>query len=332
MTPLILAVVTALLPLEKDVTFKGVGEIELKGTLLLPADAKGPAPGVLLLPGSGPTDRNGNQLPGMTTDLHKQIAERLVAAGIASLRFDKRAIRHYAPQWPKDFAQIGEFFSFDKFVGDAKAAWTFLRSQKEVDPKRTAIGGHSEGGLITSQIAFDTAGKPDAPPALMLMATAGRTLDILVREQVTAGMRRAGMSAEAQKPFTDYLDAAIPMIKAEAKAPPNPPAGLAALFNPSAFRILQAYFTVDPTKLLAPYEGKVLILQGEKDIQILATRDLPALEKTLKGRKKGSVESFIVPSASHNFKKVGDVDKEPGFEGPAEPAALERIVAFMKGL
>src|SRR5436309_15501621 len=73
---------------EREVTFAGAGGLQLHGTLVLPSGTKGKAPGVLLLSGSGPTDRNGNQLPQIVTDLLKQIAERLAADGYASLRFD----------------------------------------------------------------------------------------------------------------------------------------------------------------------------------------------------------------------------------------------------
>src|SRR5688500_9758350 len=79
-------------PMPLEVSFTGAGGLKLNGTVLLPSggrDQKFPA--VLLLPGSGPTDRNGNQPPVLVTDLLKQIADRLAAEGIASLRFDKRS-------------------------------------------------------------------------------------------------------------------------------------------------------------------------------------------------------------------------------------------------
>src|SRR5262245_46384223 len=89
----------------REVTFDSDG-LKLEGTFELPIGVTGRAPAVLLLPGSGPTDRNGNSRLGITTDLLKQIAEELAKNGIASLRFDKRAIAHYSSNWPKDIKEM----------------------------------------------------------------------------------------------------------------------------------------------------------------------------------------------------------------------------------
>lgn len=312
-----------------DVTFMGVGGIDLRGTLLVPKAAK-PAPAVLLLPGSGPTDRNGNQPPAITTNLLKDIAEHLEKQGIASLRFDKRAAHVYSAVWPKSLSAMDEFFKWENFAGDAKAALAFLGKQPGVDAKRLVVVGHSEGGLIAAQIAADTAGKPSAPAALVLMGTAGRRLDIVIDEQVKASLNRSGLSVEAQKPYLDYMAKAIASLKATATVPPNPPAGMAGLFNASAAKLLQSYFTLEPTQLLAKFRGPVLILQGEKDVQISKDRDTPLLERALKPR--GKVEVVIIPSASHNFKKVNDAQKEMGFSGPVVAPTLAKLATFVKSL
>ena len=93
----------------REVKFESHG-LMLEGTLQMPIGVAGKAPAVLLLPGSGPTDRNGNSMLGITTDLYKQIAEELAKNGIASLRFDKRAIRQYAANWPKDIPALSKYF------------------------------------------------------------------------------------------------------------------------------------------------------------------------------------------------------------------------------
>ena len=81
---------------ERRVGFAGAQGLELQGSLALPAATpQEGSPALLLLPGSGPTDRDGNQPPFLTTNLLKQIAERLAEEGVASLRFDKRAARTY---------------------------------------------------------------------------------------------------------------------------------------------------------------------------------------------------------------------------------------------
>lgn len=313
-----------------QVTFKGAGGLVLQGTLLQPDTTKGPVPAVLLLPGSGPTDRDGNQLPTVATNLLKEFAETLSANGFATLRFDKRATKAYVASFPKDVKAQNDFFAWDKFVGDAKGALRFLGSQKGVDPKRLFIIGHSEGSMIAGQIGHDLNGKPGCPAGLVLMGAPGRTLGPVIREQVLASLNRAKMAAEAQKPYVSYLDEAIALISQGKDPPPNPPMGLGALFPPSAIKLMQSYFTNDPAITASSFSGPVLIVQGQKDIQVLARKDTPRLLAALKARKKGQVEAFIVPSASHNLKQVKDENVEPGFTGPVVPTAIEKVVGWLK--
>lgn len=315
----------------KDVTFTGAGGMELVGTLAMPASDK-PVAAALLLPGSGPTDRDGNQLPAIRTDLLKDIAQHLESQGIASLRFDKRAAHGYMAKWPKTLPEMDEFFKWQNFAEDAKAALRFLAKQPGVDPKRVVVIGHSEGGLITAQIVSDTVGKPEEPAGIVLMATAGRRLDIVIREQVIASLTRTGMNETAQKPYIDYMDAAIASLKEKATVPPNPPAGMAGLFNASAAKLLQSYFTLEPTEMLSRFTGPALVVQGESDVQISKDRDMPLLEKALKGRVKGSVEVVLVPGASHNFKKVTNPQAELGMTGPVAEPTLAKISEFIKKL
>jgi dienelactone hydrolase len=249
---------------ERQVTFSGVGGITLRGTLQLPDGAKGKVPAALLLAGSGPTDRNGNQPPTLLTDLLKQIADRLATEGWASLRYDKRAARAYAASWPKDFAAQNDFFSWDTFVDDAKAGLTFLRAQAEVDTKRTVVGGHSEGATIAMQIAHDLAGKPGAAAGLLLLSAPGRPGGDVLREQVAANLKRAGLTADQTRTYTDYVDQAIAQVVKDGTVPPNPPPGLGGLFPRNATRLLQVELTFDPPKILPLYPGPVLVIQGKR--------------------------------------------------------------------
>ena len=129
---------------EREVTFSGPGGITLRGTLQLPDGAKGKVPAALLLAGSGPTDRNGNQPPALVTDLLKQIADRLATEGWASLRYDKRAVRTYAASWPKDVARQNDFGSIAKF--EKAAGVGNLRSRRKKAPtfrSRVSSGGNA---------------------------------------------------------------------------------------------------------------------------------------------------------------------------------------------
>lgn len=321
-------------PVSEEVTVTGAGEFELRGTLLLPGEGAGDrAAAVLLLPGSGPTDRNGNQPPMLVTDLLSQIAERLAAEGIATLRFDKRAAHTYAAVWPQDMADLDEFFSYENFIADATAAYRFLRGHARIDPARVAILGHSEGGLFALQIGHDLAGTGEQPAGLILAATAGRTLDDVLREQLSALLERQTPDQVVRDSYMAHVERGIAAVKQGEPIPADMPPGLTPIFNPSALQILRAYFTVDPAALAAEVRGPVLVLQGERDVQVSAERDAPRLEEALRKRpagpddRPGAVESALIAGASHNLKKTtGSAD--PGFAGPVVPEALDRITTW----
>ena len=119
----------------EEITFKGATDLTLSGELMLP-DGDGPFPAVLLLPGSGPTDRDGNQLPTYNINSLKQIAEHLAKNGIATFRFDKRPVRRYLASWPLDsMEKLSEYFSFENHVADVAAAFETMSKAKVIDPK-----------------------------------------------------------------------------------------------------------------------------------------------------------------------------------------------------
>lgn len=313
---------------ETEVQFRGAGGFELKGTYSEPVGESKGLPAVLLLPGSGPTDRDGNQRTyGLVTDLLKQIAEHLAKAGFASLRFDKRAAHGYANLWPKTVSEQNDFFSWESFVDDAKAALACLREQTRVDPKRVVIAGHSEGSGIAIQIAFHTAGKAEAPAGLILMGAPGRNLGDVIIEQVANNTKSLGDGA---KPYNDYVKRAIDQIKLDGTLPKDaPPAGLGALFPASALKLLRAYFTNEPVKQVLAFKGPVLVIQGEKDAQVSVTRDTPPLEAALRSRIEGTTEVKIVSMASHNLKIVNG-DADPGLSGPVASDVLNTLVDWLR--
>lgn len=322
---LCLVSITSAQPRDLDITFSSAGQLELYGTLLLP-DAEGPHPAVLLLPGSGPTDRDGNQHPHFVTDLLKEIAEGLAREGVASLRFDKRATRRYAAHWPRQPEQLDEFFSWDNFVGDAEAAITFLHAREEIDASRIAIAGHSEGGLIALELGKRLAGTPREPVGLMLLATAGRTLDVVVREQIEASLVRAAAGPEHSRSLLAHTDAAIAAIKAREPLPADLPRQLHSLFNPTVLSLLHSYFTIDPADLAKSFNGPVLIVQGEQDLQVSAERDMSRLKAALQERTMGRLTVAVIPDASHNFKSLAK--DAQGFRGPVHVKAMHAILEW----
>src|ERR1700731_4650374 len=134
----------------RDVRFAGAAGTTLAGTLLLPLVSEiQRVPGVVLISGSGPTDRDGNNpLVPARLDTLKLIAERLAAAGIATLRYDKRGIGQSTQRPLGSFGEQEHFFLWDHFVADAVAAQTELLRHDEIKSYATAFLGHSEGGLL----------------------------------------------------------------------------------------------------------------------------------------------------------------------------------------
>jgi len=129
---------------ERDTAFPS-GELRLAGTLTLPTGADTPVPAALLLAGSGPVDRNENY-KFLRVDATRQLAHALAAAGIASLRYDKRGV---GASDGGDWRAAGFFDAVD----DAAAALAFLAERPEVDPSRLAAIGHSEGAFTATALA-----------------------------------------------------------------------------------------------------------------------------------------------------------------------------------
>lgn len=314
----------ATLPSVEELTFTGATSLKLSGELMTPA-GDGPFPCALLMPGSGPTDRDGNQ-PTLKTDLLKQIAERLAADGIATFRFDKRPVARYLSSWPisEGAEAISEFFSFDNHVEDVAAAYMAMTGHKKVDADRCAIVGHSEGGLFASWEAHLL-----KPKALVLIGTAGQTMVGVMRYQIGRSYGRPGVSAKLRKEVNDSNEAAMKSLVETGKLPDKVHPDLLALYNPSALSLVRSYLTIDPVVPLAKYSGPVLVMNGEKDFQVQATVDAVLLMVALQTRKDGVQEKFIVPNASHNLKPVKSA-LDPAFTGPATPAALDKLSEWLK--
>lgn len=218
----------------------------LHGTLLTP---EGPTRAVaVILPGSGPTDRDGNSPGGLVASTYRLLAEGLAGQGVATVRIDKRGVGQSAP------AMIAEQdLTFQTYVDDARA-WAAEAARVTGRPCVWLIG-HSEG----SQIALAAAhGGHDAVCGLVLLAGAGRPAGAILREQFQAGLPPA-LLAPAFAALED-LEAGRPV----ADAPPE----LAALFRPSVQPYLISWIGLDPVDLIRSYEGPVMIGHGSTDIQV----------------------------------------------------------------
>ena len=143
-------------------------------------------PGIVLVAGSGPTDRDGNNpLAPERIDLLKLIAELLAAAGIATLRYDKRGIGGSTARPHGTLEEQERFFAWDNFVADVAAAHGELVKHDEIKPYATALLGHSEGGLLV--LAAASTITSNRPHGMVLTSTPGRPMNDIVRAQVARG-------------------------------------------------------------------------------------------------------------------------------------------------
>jgi hypothetical protein len=301
----------------REVTFAGAGGATLAGTLLLPVRSEiQRVPGVVLIAGSGPTDRDGNNpLIPVKVDLLGLIAERLAAAGIATLRYDKRGIGQSAARPRTGLAAEEQFFLWDHFVADAVAAHAELLRQDEIKPYATSFLGHSEGGLVA--LAATLAMGARRPHGLVLASTPGRKLADIVREQI-------GRTAPA---FAAAADRIIASIVESGRVPADISPDLQLVFPAYAGPFLQASFAFDPAATLARTDNACLLLHGGADAQIVPLGDIQPLLDVL-AKRAAPGEALVAPAVSHNLKPVTSA-VDPGYAGPLAPAIGDKLAGWL---
>ncbi|WP_460437236.1 alpha/beta hydrolase [Ancylobacter sonchi] len=286
----------------------------LRGTLLEPAAANPTVPGqpvAILVPGSGPTDRDGNSPLGLKAAPYRLLAEALAARGIASLRFDKRGIAGSRDAIPDPNA-----VTLDDYAADLRTWATALRRRSGAPC--VWLVGHSEGGLVALKAAADPAGLC----GLVLIATPGRPMGAVLREQFGAN--------PANAPYRAALLDAIAVLEAGRHVDP---AALAAplrpIFAPQVQDYLISAFAFDPAPALANSRLPVLILQGTRDLQV-SEADSALLKAALP-----SATLIRLPGVNHVLKRVPADDRAANLATyadsglPLAPGVAEAIAAFI---
>ena len=219
----------------------------LHGTMEVPA-SKPPYPVVLIIAGSGPTDRDGNSsmLQGKNNSL-KMLAEDLAALGIASLRYDKRFIGESRITGLKE-----EDLRFDTYVDDVVRWGEYLR--KDPRFRSLVIAGHSEGSLLGMLAAQKL-----MVNGYVSIAGSGRPAGQIVLEQYRSQTLPAGLMNQVE----DIVKA----LEAGRRVESVPPA-LAVVFRSSVQPYMISWFQYDPAREIARLKMPVLILQGTTDIQV----------------------------------------------------------------
>ena len=310
---------------QRAVRFTGGDGATLAGTLLLPRWSElQKVPGVVLIAGSGPTDRNGNNpIAPERIDLLKLIAERLAEAGIASLRYDKRGVGASTPRPTGTLEAQERFFAWDNVMGDVSAAHGELLKHDEIKSYATALLGHSEGGLL----ALAAAKELSAPArgiaklhGLVLAATPGRPLADIVRAQI----------ARSAPSLLEPAERTMAAIMATGHVPTGLPREQQTLFPRYAGPFLQSVLSFDPAQALSGLDLACLLLQGAADRQVVPMGDVQPLIDAL-SRRGASGEAVIFPAVSHNLKLVSGPG-DPGFAGPLAPAVGDKLVSWLRPL
>ena len=281
----------------------------LQGTLAAP-DSGAKAPIAIIIPGSGPTDRDGNNPLGVTAGSYRLLAEALAAKGVSTIRFDKRGL----------FGSSAAAADADNLrmtdLADDVRAWR-LEAKKRSSAQCAWLIGHSEGSLV----ALITAQQPEGICGLILVAGPGRKLGDILREQLKAN--------PANAPILPQALAAISELEAGRRVDVSSmhPA-LMALFRPSVQGFLIDVLSYDPTQLLARYAGPVLVLQGTTDLQV-SMQDA----QRLAGARPG-VTMVALEGVNHVL-KIAPADPAANFATygnsalPIAPSIVEAITSFL---
>jgi pimeloyl-ACP methyl ester carboxylesterase len=233
-------------PAERPLTAPGP-QGSLAGTL---ADAGKGTPVVLIIPGSGPTDRDGNNPLGVAAAPYRLLAEGLAKRGVSSLRTDKRGMFGSKPA----IADANKVTIAD-YAADARAWVASARSA--TGAKCVWLLGHSEGALV----ALAAGQRPDGICGIITVSGPGRKLGAVMREQLKANPANAPILAPAFAAL-DSLEAGKSVDPAAIPAPLQP------LFNAAVQPFLMDLLAQDPAKLAFSLKVPLLIVQGDKDIQV----------------------------------------------------------------
>jgi pimeloyl-ACP methyl ester carboxylesterase len=283
----------------------------LKGTLLTPALKS--APVVLIIPGSGPTDRDGNNPAGIKASTYRLLAEGLASRGVATLRIDKRGMFASAAATPDANA-----VTIADYVVDVRSWVAVLR--KQTGAPCVWLLGHSEGGLVAMAAAKEQADVC----GLVLVATAGRPMGEVLRDQLKANPANGPILGQAL-PAIDMLEQGH-RVDTGSMHP-----ALQGLFNPAVQGFLISAFSYDPRRVLSDYSKPVLVLQGQRDIQV-GVADARLLKQAVP-----QASLVLLPNVNHVLKSVTSDDvganiatyADPGL--PLASGVVEAIANFLTG-
>lgn len=273
----------------------------IDGSLIVPNSGSDQI--AIIIGGSGPIDRDGNQNFLKTNNL-KKLAIQLANNGIATFRYDKRIVKQIKMN------SIDPNISFDDFVSDAIDVVNYFNTKKEY--KNIYIIGHSQGSLIGMLAAQDHV------DGLISLAGAGQSIDSVVIEQV---QKTAPMFNEETKRVFDILRSG--------KTTTDYPPALASIFDSSVQEFMMSWMKFNPIVIIESLKIPVLIINGTKDLQV-ETAEAELLHQASENSELKLIEKmnhvlFIIEGdAQENAKSYND------HNGKISEELVKDIVDFIK--
>ena len=222
----------------------------ISATIDMPEEGSDTA--VLIVAGSGPTDRNGNSGAGLNTYSYKMLGETLAHSGYAVMRYDKRGIGG-SPIPAEDILSL----VFEDYIDDARTCAKFLRAEGF---ERVIVAGHSEGGLIALQLAAEEACCLDG---VVLLCAPGYNMAEILNFQLSQQLVPTYMGLMVKS------TAIINSLKAgRMVAQEDIPTELMSLFHPTVQPFIISNMRYEPTELAAKCRVPMLIVSGGRDIQV----------------------------------------------------------------
>ena len=316
----------------EEVTFTNKKEGNtLAGTLTIP-EGDGPFPALVLVSGSGQQNRDEELMN------HRPfwvIADYLSRRGVAVLRYDDRGMGGST-------GEVLNATSMD-FSYDAEAAFDFLRNRKEINASRVGVLGHSEGGIINFMVAER---RPEVAFLVSLAGPAVNGVEVL-KEQQAAILRAQGMTEEMVK-FSGNANAQMFEIIEASNDREEADTLLRQLLKGWGYNEelteqtvgqmaspwMYYFLKYDPTEAIVKTNCPALLLNGSKDLQVLASQNLPAYEKIIAEHGKTNLTLQEMPDLNHLFQhcESGSPTEYVEIEETISPEVLEMIVEFVKGI
>jgi uncharacterized protein len=309
-------------PGERDVQITGAAKLKMGATLAVPVGGNGAAPGVLIIPAPGATNRDGPLTARPADPLYKDLSAGLTAAGVVTLRYDHRGIG-------ESQLESGQQLIWDDMVADAKEALNFLSERQEVDGDRLAVVGHDMGGVIAMKLA---ASDPRVK-SVALVSTPGRPMVDVMADSYR--FTHGPVSSDAYRAMIDGLltNGTLPardVMRPEFQSnlPPNQDA------------FFKAMFSVDPAADAKGVKVPVLMVTGERSTAVKDV-DVQRLSQNLGGKS----ESMVAVNSSSTLQQIFappvrpfdplDMDSHglgpPVAEAPRDQASVDRIASFIAG-